>query len=173
MHKHIYVIRLSWNQQYPLLAQWLEQRPVKSCVTGSIPVQGACCRSLTIVTLQNVPDFESSVRVTFRILTNFDLDWLALVIPVTGIPVSLVWYWIIKSHADLNRVKFKVIHELEIRLPAAVYKHEWDLAEGGRGKAYRSVTRIERWMPWLFGVLHVVLAVVIVFENVGVVDLAG
>ena len=41
-----------------------------------------------------------------------------------GIPVSALWYLIIKSHADLNRIKFKVIHEFEQHLPAAMYKHD-------------------------------------------------
>ena len=31
----------------------------------------------------------------------------------------LLWYLIIKSHANLNRVKFDVIHEFEQHLPAA------------------------------------------------------
>ena len=87
-----------------------------------------------------------------------------------GIPVSLLWYLIIKSHAGLNRIKFKVIHELEQQLPTEMYKHEWRLAEEGLGKAYRAVTTIERWMPILFGVLHVVLAVMIILAIAGVVD---
>ena len=87
-----------------------------------------------------------------------------------GIPVSLLWYLIIKSHSDLNRVKFEVIHEFEQHLPAAMYKHEWWLAGEGRGKTYRAVTTIERWIPILFGVLHIVLAIIITLAIVGVLD---
>ena len=101
---------------------------------------------------------------------NFDQSYWMLPIPVIGISVSLLWYWIIKSHADLNRVKFDVIHEFEQHLPAAMYKYEWELAEEGRVKAYRAVTTIERWIPILFAVLHVVLAVMIVLAICGVVD---
>lgn len=100
---------------------------------------------------------------------NFDLDWLALVIPAIGIPVSMVWYWIIKSHADLNEVKYDVIHEIEEHLPAAVYRYEWDLIGEGPKKRYRAVTNIERWVPWLFVALHVVLGVIISLGMVGVV----
>lgn len=98
-------------------------------------------------------------------------SWMTLPIPVIGIFVSLLWYWIIKSHADLNRVKFDVIHELERYLPAAMYKYEWQLAEEGKGKTYRAVTNIERWIPALFGLMHVVLGIVIVLSICGVVDL--
>ena len=64
----------------------------------------------------------------------------------------------------MNRVKFALIHEFEQHLPAAPYKYEWLLAGGGQGKAYRAVTTIERWIPGLFAVLHVVLALIIGFE---------
>ena len=101
---------------------------------------------------------------------NFGQGYWTLLIPVIGIPVSLLWYLIIKSHADLNRIKFDVIHEFEQYLPAAMYKHEWRLAEEGQGKAYRAVTAIERWIPILFAVLHVVLAVMIILAIAGVGD---
>ena len=101
---------------------------------------------------------------------NFGQGYWTLLLPVMGVPVSALWYLIIKSHADLNRIKFRVIHEFEQHLPAAMYEHEWSLAEDGRGKAYRAVTTIELWMPILFGVLHVVLAVMIVLAIAGVVD---
>ena len=101
---------------------------------------------------------------------NFGQGFWTLLIPVIGIPVSLLWYLIIKSHADLNRIKFDVIHEFEQHLPAAMYKYEWELAKGGQGKNYRAVTTIERWVPTLFAVLHVVLAVMIILSIAGVMD---
>ena len=101
---------------------------------------------------------------------NFGQGYWTLLIPVIGIPVSLLWYLIIKSHADLNRIKFKVIHELEQHLPAALYKYEWHLAQEGKGNTYRAGTTIERWIPILFAVLHVVLAVMIVLAIAGVAD---
>lgn len=99
---------------------------------------------------------------------GFGQSHWALVIPVIGIPVSLLWYLIIKSHADLNRVKFKVIHEFEQRLPAAMYQYEWRLAESGRGRSYRAVTAIEKWIPALFAVLHVVLGGIVILSLVGI-----
>ena len=101
---------------------------------------------------------------------TFGQGYWTLLIPVIGVPVSLLWYLIIKSHADLNRIKFDVIHELERHLPASMYKYEWRLAERRQGKSYRAVTRIERWIPLLFAVLHVVLAVMIILAMAGVVD---
>ena len=101
---------------------------------------------------------------------NFGQGYWTLLIPFIGILVSVLWYLIIKSHADLNRVKFDVIHELEEHLPATIYKYEWQLAEQGRGKNYRAVTTIERWIPILFVGLHVVLGVMIILAISGVLD---
>ena len=101
---------------------------------------------------------------------NFGQGYWTLLIPVIGIPVSLLWYLIIKSHADLNRIKFDVIHEFEQHLPAAMYEYEWTLAEEGQGTPYRAVTKIERWIPILFAGLHVVLTVMVILAIIGVVD---
>ena len=101
---------------------------------------------------------------------GFGQSYWTLLVPVIGIPVSLLWYLIIKSHADLNRIKFDVIHEFEQHLPAAMYKYEWQLAEEGHGKAYRAVTTIERWIPILFVALHVVLAIMVILAIAGVLD---
>ena len=99
---------------------------------------------------------------------GFGQSYWALLIPIIGIPVSLLWYLIIKSHADLNRIKFGVIHEFEQHLPAAMYEYEWRLAGSGEGKSYRAVTTIEKWIPILFAILHIGLVIVITLSLVGI-----
>ena len=95
---------------------------------------------------------------------GFGQSWWAAAVPILGITVSLLWSRIIRSHKELNRVKFDLIHEIERYLPAAPYTHEWRLAEQGRGRSYRAVTDIERWLPWTFLVLHVVLLIALAAE---------
>ena len=102
--------------------------------------------------------------------TGFSQNYWTLLVPIIGIPVSLLWYLIIKSHADLNKIKFEVIHEFERHLPAAMYKYEWELAERGQGKTYRAVTTIERWIPILFAILHVILGIMVVLSLTEVLD---
>lgn len=87
-----------------------------------------------------------------------------VLLPVAGVLVSLTWHRIITSYRDLNTVKFKVIHELEQHMPAAVYDYEWHKAEEGRGKAYHPLTHLERWVPIIFMLLYVLLAVVGVLD---------
>lgn len=95
---------------------------------------------------------------------GFARNWWAMAVPLVGVAVCLLWDRIIRSHRDLNSVKFDLIHEMEQYLPARPYTSEWRVAEQGRGKTYREVTGIERWLPWTFLVLHVVLLVVLAVE---------
>ena len=90
---------------------------------------------------------------------GFGQSYWAILVPILGIPVSWLWYRIIKSHSDLNTVKFKIIRQLEEHLPVALYAYEWQLAGEGRGTSYSAVTRIEKWIPIAFIVLHIMLLI--------------
>ena len=104
---------------------------------------------------------------------NFGQTYWTLLVPLIGIPISLLWHQIIKSHRDLNTVKFEVIHELEQHLPAALFGYEWQIAEQGRGKSYNPVTYIERWIPIAFAVLHMVITIVTVLSIVALMGMRG
>src|SRR5438093_9350830 len=51
------------------------------------------------------------------------------------------------DESDLNTAKFKVIHELENWLPAALFRYEWESCEQRKGKAYKPITHLERFIP--------------------------
>ena len=101
---------------------------------------------------------------------GFGQNSWALVVPIIGMPVSILWFLIIKSHADLNGIKFEIIHELEGHLPAALYKYEWQLAEKGRGKSYRAVTNIEKCIPLAFFLLHLAFGAFLILSLIGLLD---
>lgn len=86
-------------------------------------------------------------------------EYIYLLIPVgaVGIVVSIASRMIIRSYSGLNAVKFKLIHEMEQRLPVALYDYEWHMAEEGRGKTYRPVSHVEMFIPILFILIHVVV----------------
>lgn len=85
--------------------------------------------------------------------------WLWLV-PIAGIAICLLWREIVRSYRDINSAKFKVIHEIEECLPLALYKHEWDIAKHGDGTKYRPTSHIEVLVPWVFGALYLIIAIV-------------
>ena len=104
---------------------------------------------------------------------NFGQTYWTLLVPLLGIPVSLLWHQIIKSHRDLNAVKFGIIHELERHLPAALFYYEWQIAGEGKGKSYYPVTHIEKWIPFAFVALHLAATVLAVLTIVGLVNWAA
>jgi hypothetical protein len=92
-------------------------------------------------------------------LSSFGKHRWNVAIPLTGILVSFVWLRAVQSYKDLNTAKFKVIHELESHLPAALFKYEWHVCGWGDDpKKYRPLTYSEQWVPVLFMVFYSVLA---------------
>ncbi len=101
----------------------------------------------------------SSLLTVFGIASTLHLGGALLVIvPIAGFLVSCTWFSLVISYKDLNAAKFKVIHELEDRLPAALFRYEWHSCEQGHGKAYKPITHLERWIPITFAALYLALA---------------
>ena len=59
---------------------------------------------------------------------------------------------------QLNTAKFAVLHKIEAQLPLAIYKYEWEiLKEGKDPRVYYPFSHIELLIPWIFGVIYIVL----------------
>jgi hypothetical protein len=87
------------------------------------------------------------------------LPW-GLVVAAAGVVLCYSWYRLVRSYDDLNSGKFKVVHAIEIRLPAAPYAAEWEAVGKGEDKdLYLPFTHIEIRIPWVFATLYVLLAV--------------
>lgn len=74
---------------------------------------------------------------------------------VAGIAFSYFWRRLIRSYRQLNSGKFKVIHQLESRLPARLYDAEWTaLGRGEDPELYIPLTRVEEYVPLAFALLY-------------------
>ncbi len=79
-------------------------------------------------------------------------------VPFVGIAVCYCWYEIIISFRQLCRAKFKVIHEIEKKLPASLSRTEWSiLGDGKDSKKYRPLSQIEKRIPITFILLYLVI----------------
>jgi hypothetical protein len=87
------------------------------------------------------------------------LNTVVLLAVTSGLVIfSASWWLVLTSYDQLNTGKFRVIHELESRLPAALYDAEWEvLGRGSDPKKYRPLTRVEKTVPLAFILLYVVL----------------
>ena len=77
---------------------------------------------------------------------------------MSGMILCYTWSRLIRSYKDLNTAKFKVVHEIETKLPLAPYDSEWEAV--GRGNApdlYLPFTHVEKYVPWVFFILHLIV----------------
>ena len=82
---------------------------------------------------------------------------------IFGILLCLRWEEIIQSYSDLNTGRFVIIHMLEERLPAKLYKSEWDyLNPKEEASRYTPMTITEKRVPQLLKLLYVILMVIVI-----------
>lgn len=93
-----------------------------------------------------------------EVRSTFNSPILFFFIPAIGVGICYSWYRVIASYKQLNRAKFKVIHALESRLPAALFETEWEIL--GRGKdrnLYVPLSNTERTIPIMFISLYILI----------------
>lgn len=84
---------------------------------------------------------------------------LACLSCLAAFSVCLIWILLLKSYRDLNAVKFRIIGELETRLPASPFwGAEWRALEQGKNESkYWPLSHLEMGIPWIVAVFYVVL----------------
>ena len=72
-------------------------------------------------------------------------------IGIFGILLSMSWFLVIRSYKQLNEEKFRVLQDLETKLPFRFFTREWDPgAEGTKSNKYWELTNVERTLPFIF-----------------------
>lgn len=89
------------------------------------------------------------------------LFWARGLLALLGIIIAIIFWFLLHSYKQLNSGKFKVIHAIEKELPLALYDYEWEvLGKGENKKLYFPFSHIELYIPWVFGILYLVLGLV-------------
>lgn len=102
----------------------------------------------------------SFIGVLFQIKVIETVPWVLSTIALLGIIICAIFWFLLRSHKQLNTAKFKVIQEIEQELPIAIYDYEWRiLGEGKNKKLYYPFSHIEMVIPWVFGCLYLILGV--------------
>ena len=91
---------------------------------------------------------------------TFNLLWV-IVTSLAGILFCWTWLVTIRSYKELNTAKFKIINEIEQRLPIAAFKVEWTfLTRENKTTKCPQLTKVERWVPKIFAFLYFVLMLI-------------
>ena len=97
----------------------------------------------------------TAVGVFWKDKPSADPWWLVFPLLVV-LGECFAWFYLVRSYDLLNSAKYKVVGELEERLPASPYWRAewWALGEGKDRKKYWPLTHIEKWIPALFAFLY-------------------
>ena len=77
------------------------------------------------------------------------------IIPLAGILICCLWISAIRTYRTLNGAKFKVITDLEAKLPVQAFEKEWALLEAGTAdRKYKPFYKTEIRVPMVFLLLH-------------------
>ena len=79
---------------------------------------------------------------------------------IFGILLCLRWREIIQEYKNLNSGRFFIIHLLEERLPAKLFKAEWDYLRPPEKPRYGKLTVAEMDVPIYFVILYILLIVI-------------
>ncbi|MDA8335094.1 MAG: hypothetical protein M0Z41_08920 [Peptococcaceae bacterium] len=84
-----------------------------------------------------------------------------LVVSVMGMLFCYIWHQIINSYRQLNSGKYRIVHQIEDKLPVKPYDAEWEaLGKGKDPELYVPISHVEERIPILFGVAYAVIAVI-------------
>lgn len=77
-----------------------------------------------------------------------------------GMIVCASWYVVLRSYRQLNAEKFRVLRDLETRLPYEFFTTEWDPESvGSKSNRYMRLSVVETIMPLVFGALFLAMTV--------------
>jgi hypothetical protein len=90
-------------------------------------------------------------------------DFSLIFTAVIGIVLAATWWLLLRSYRDLNSAKFKVILEMEERLPVKPFAEEWRHLKSDpvkrKGLArYAELNLVERIVPVVFALVYVAAA---------------
>lgn len=106
----------------------------------------------------------SLIGLSFQIPMLENCVWFRIILSFLGVAICLNFYYLINSYKQLNTGKFAVVHEIEEKLPLALYKYEWEILEKGKNKKkYYPFSHIELSIPKFFAFLYLFLEMYFIF----------
>ena len=138
-------------EQYKLYVEMADRVSGRRLETNKffISILSALLAFITFVLVRNLcPGYEDGIIACFSIL---------------GLLAVGLWFLNIRSYRQLNKGKFDIIHKMEEGLPFPCYKKEWEILGEGKSKGYRTLTRIEGYVPLVFGFPYLLLLLYSIF----------
>lgn len=87
--------------------------------------------------------------------------YMILIVAAAGMTYCYLWYRMMKSFRIKSRVKYKLLQEIEKKLPVNLFAVEWDMLsmEEEDNKKFRTA-RVESYIPWVFFILFALVFII-------------
>ncbi|MFA6023937.1 MAG: hypothetical protein WC777_01845 [Candidatus Gracilibacteria bacterium] len=93
---------------------------------------------------------------------------IELLVLILGVLICFVWARTILSYRQMNTGKFTVLHQVEEKLPLALYRTEWSILEKGRNAGrYLPFSHLEGFVPYLFLACYILFTLLTFAEELG------
>jgi hypothetical protein len=103
--------------------------------------------------------------ISFSVKIFENIKWVRSILAMLGIVVCIIYWFLLNSYKQLNAGKYKVIHEIEDKLPLAVYNYEWNILERGENKKiYFPFSHIELLVPLIFVLIYFSLGILFLLK---------
>lgn len=143
-------------EQYRLFLRMLDSLTHRRTIANNffLSINTGLLAAFGLLTQLGVVSFESN-------------SFWVLGVSIAGILFSYSWFRTVKSYKQLSTVKWRIVLEIERRLPMKLHETEWKLlGEGKNRKKYWQLTDVERIIPFIFigiyGILILILILIII-----------
>lgn len=103
--------------------------------------------------------FTTINTILIAILT-FKIDHKNVLFGIVGIVICISWICSLSNYKKLSSAKFKIINELEKKLPVNLFDYEWELVGRGKDKKkYKKMSKIEMFIPYVFIAIYLIAIV--------------
>lgn len=111
----------------------------------------------------NMNNLFVTLNIAIITVISYMWDMKTICMSVAGIAICIVWLEFLKNFRMLNSEKFRVINEIEEKLPVQPYKEEWIHIK--QDKKYVEGTKLERIFPILFIVMYTTIIIILVTKH--------
>ena len=102
----------------------------------------------------------------YGIMMELSMQLFVIIMGSAGILFTYSWRKIINSYISLSVVKWKIIIEIEKKLPLMIHDNEWKILTDKKNKSgYKKLTTVELWIPIFFIIMYIAFIAIIIIPD--------
>lgn len=106
----------------------------------------------------------ATLNIALIAATSIVWDLKSIMMAVGGVILCSVWLAFVKYFRQLNEAKFKVINDLEKKLPEQPFSDEWTILK--KQKKRTEGTKLERILPIAFIILYIAIVATMIISKI-------